>query len=237
MASHDLVVDLRHRHPARLRDVRHLEGGHDHETEGEGKALVDAGPQSLQVALHASILRGPVQGGRRIGVARRLLLECLLVVRPSLLAADTELGQGHDAVADVGPGVLVDVALHGALVVVDEEAARREVDDALLDLREVEGSAHGIRRAAAQVALVVDVEVLLGAEVDLRRQALHLLLRPSQNLVPEIGKVSLPAHLPRGPHRDREAGLHHDERLIGSGGTAAANLTHFAGSLWVAMRT
>mmetsp|Transcript_7149 Transcript_7149/g.20219 ORF Transcript_7149/g.20219 Transcript_7149/m.20219 type:complete len:328 (+) Transcript_7149:225-1208(+) len=237
VASEGGVLGLRHGHVARAGHRLRAEGRQHYEAEDEGETLFQHTLDILDGLWHARILRGPVRRGRRVAALRGPHRELRFVVLPLLLGAHADLAQAHDAVADGGPRILINAALHGALVVVDEEAAGNEVLQPFLDLVEVEGGPDGVGGAAAEVALVVEREVLLGAEVDLRRQALHLLLRPSQNLVPEIGKVSLPAHLPRGPHRDREAGLHHDERLIGSGGTAAANLTHFAGSLWVAMRT
>ena len=83
-------------------------------------------------------------------------------------------------------------ALDLALVVVDEQARRHEVVELLLALVELERGADRVRRAAAELALVVHRRAL-PPQVDLRRQLGQHGLRRGVEIVPRVGKVRLPA--------------------------------------------
>mmetsp|Transcript_7154 Transcript_7154/g.20236 ORF Transcript_7154/g.20236 Transcript_7154/m.20236 type:complete len:323 (+) Transcript_7154:225-1193(+) len=211
VASEDFVLGMRHGHVARGGHRLRAEGRQHHETEDEGEALFQHTLDVLDGLWHARILRGPVRRGRRVAALRGPHRELRFVVLPLLLGAHADLAQAHDAVADGGPRILINAALHGALVVVDEEAAGNEVLQPFLDLVEVEGGPDGVGGAAAEVALVVEREALLGAEV-LRPGKIQVVLRsPREGSVPEVGEVRLPAQPLVRAHLGRKTGLGHRE--------------------------
>mmetsp|Transcript_7151 Transcript_7151/g.20226 ORF Transcript_7151/g.20226 Transcript_7151/m.20226 type:complete len:323 (+) Transcript_7151:225-1193(+) len=211
VASEGGVLGLRHGHVARAGHRLRAEGRQHYEAEDEGETLFQHTLDILDGLWHARILRGPVRRGRRVAALRGPHRELRFVVLPLLLGAHADLAQAHDAVADGGPRILINAALHGALVVVDEEAAGNEVLQPFLDLVEVEGGPDGVGGAAAEVALVVEREALLGAEV-LRPGKIQVVLRsPREGSVPEVGEVRLPAQPLVRAHLGRKTGLGHRE--------------------------
>mmetsp|Transcript_87398 Transcript_87398/g.219969 ORF Transcript_87398/g.219969 Transcript_87398/m.219969 type:complete len:255 (-) Transcript_87398:21-785(-) len=217
---------LGHGHDPSFRDLPRHERREHGEAEDKGEALVEAPLHVLEGLGHARVLLAGVQRGLRVARVRGLHGELLLVVGPESLATDPDLVQGLDAVAYVGAGILGDGALHRALVVVDEEPRRNEVLDVLPDLVVVEGGTQRVSRAAAQVALVVDREMLRGAQIDVCREVAGLGGGQVEGPVAEVRQVALPTHRPRRPHGDAEARLVDREGLVAREGAAGALRTH-----------
>src|SRR4029078_8573735 len=105
--------------------------------------------------------------------------------------ADAELGDALHPVTDHRAGVGVDRALHGSLVVVDEQARGHEVFMALLDLSELEGCPDRVGRTAPELALVVDLRHLR-PEVGLGRKRGQDRLRRRVHEVAGVGDVRRP---------------------------------------------
>ena len=97
-----------------------------------------------------------------------------------------------DSVSDLCTGVRADGPLDDPLVVVDEQPGRGERLLLLPHLVELERGSDRVRRAAAQVALVVDRWALL-PEIDLRREGGRDLRRRAVQEISAVGQVRIPA--------------------------------------------
>ena len=102
--------------------------------------MLDAHLHLAQVLSNACVAHDPALLRNLVGFGVRLLLEEVrtIVILPDALGAHANLGHRLDTVADHGTRILANAALHEALIVVDEEAAGREVGEVLAKLS-VEG--------------------------------------------------------------------------------------------------
>ena len=198
VASDQLLAPRRERHLARRRHLRAHEALVHREAEDERKAGRKAALELVQHRKDPLVEQRLVLLRLGVGLGRRLLRELRDVVRPGVLGADAELGDALHPVADHRAAVGVDRPLHRALVVVDEQARGHEVLVALLGEVELEGRADRVRRAAAELALVVHRRHLR-REVDLLRQRRQHRLRRREHVVPGIGQVGNPPEALHGP--------------------------------------
>ena len=175
MATQLLVSGLRHHHVAGPSNLHGLEARQNCKAEHEGVAVLQARLELAQVLGNAGVANDLAFLGQLVRLLIRLLLEeaVLVIILPHAFRAHTDLGHHLDAVADHGTSILVHAALHQALVVVDEQAARCEVRKVLVVLHrhlvqgEVEGGRQSVGCAAAQVSLVEDGEAtVLRAKVN-----------------------------------------------------------------------
>ena len=134
MSTHHLVSWLGHHHLAGSRNLHGLEARQDSKAEDKRVAALDAHLHLAQVLSNACVAHDPALLRSLVRFGVRLLLEerGAIVVLPNALGAHSHLGHHLDAVADHGTRILGHAALHQALVVVDEEAAGREVGEVLV---------------------------------------------------------------------------------------------------------
>src|SRR5664279_4496284 len=117
-----------------------------------------------------------------------LLAEFGDVIRPIALRRSAQSCDTLHTVADLRARVRIDRALHAALVVIDKKSRRREFLHVRLLLIEFNGSANGICRTAAELALVVDRRTLR-AQVNTHWSVALEWRRRSIHEIPLIGEI------------------------------------------------
>src|SRR6266568_728757 len=182
----------RHRRMAAPRHGLGFEALVNREAEDEWIAGREAALHLVQVLHQARVLHRAVELGVPVRAQRRLGRELRDVVGPLRLGARSDARDSLYAVADLRAAVRPHRVLDDALVVVDEEARRHEDGELLLHLIELDRPADGVRRAAAEGALVVDRRAP-APEVGARRQRGEKLRRRGVQVVALVGLVRDPA--------------------------------------------
>ena len=165
-------MGARHRNNAGISDGLAFKALVNRKAEHKGITLGKAAAHLRDVLNDTRIDRNQVLLGVTVRIGRRTLAKLGDVIRPIVLGRSAQLGNRLDTIANLRSGILINGAFDHSLVVIDEQARRREFPRALFALIELDCGADAVRGAASELSLVVDRRALR-AQIDRRRQALR----------------------------------------------------------------